>query len=185
MDYKTDYTIHKFAYLKLYIDPQFPKLKELYQEHILAHNSKIRLDTHPNSGFDLIVPKHTVCEKEKVTMVNFHIKTEMYTVSKQEDSKRPTAFFLMPRSSICKTPLILANHVGLIDSGYRGNIQGAFRCTENTYEIPDNMRLLQLCHPETIPIWVEIVDDLEDLSSTERGEGGFGSTGIFANLSKV
>ena len=40
----------------------------------------------------------------------------------------PTAFQIHPRSSMSKTPLMLSNHTGIIDCGYRGNIIGAFRC---------------------------------------------------------
>jgi dUTPase len=54
---------------------------------------------------------------------------------------------------------------------------GAFRNTgENTYVVEKDVRLLQICHPSLCPIYVELVDESE-LSTTERGEGGFGSTG--------
>ena len=71
---------------------------------------------------------------------------------------------------------MLANHVGIIDSGYRGDLIGAFRCLDNEYNVESNTRLLQICHPSLCPVYVVIVPENE-LSNTERGSGGFGSTG--------
>jgi dUTP pyrophosphatase len=73
---------------------------------------------------------------------------------------------------------MLANHTGIIDSGYRGSLIGAFRSfSNNEYIVDEGTRLLQICHPTLCPIFVIIVDESE-LSSTERNDGGFGSTGI-------
>ena len=74
----------------------------------------------------------------------------------------------------------MANSVGVIDSGYRGNIIGAFDNNSINYTFIDQYsRLLQLCAPNLGPIIVKIVESLGELSDeTERGSGGFGSTGI-------
>ena len=76
---------------------------------------------------------------------------------------------------------MLANHTGVIDSGYRGNLIGAFRALHlpenNKYTVKQDTRLLQLCHPSLLPFYVIIVDE-DKLSTSERGSGGFGSTGI-------
>jgi dUTP pyrophosphatase len=175
--------IHKeFAYLKIYVDPEYPKLKELYQEHVDKHNDSLNTP-FANSGFDLLVPDELICpgaNSGKVTMAKLKIQAEMLSVG---NLKFPSAYFLMPRSSIAKTPLMQANHVGLIDSGYRGEIMGALRnLSADDYKIEQYTRLFQLCHPATLPIHVEIVDNLDDLSSTERGSGGFGSTGSIGSL---
>jgi dUTP pyrophosphatase len=76
---------------------------------------------------------------------------------------------VFPRSSVSKTTLNLTNSVGVIDSGYRGEIMFKFRYLEEglVYEIG----LIIMPYPQ-----VEF-EEVEDLSSTERGEGGFGSTG--------
>jgi dUTP pyrophosphatase len=96
---------------------------------------------------------------------------------------------MYPRSSLSKTKLRLANSVGIIDSGYRGNLIGMFDVVNIDKEIQNkdmdadyyakvNDRLLQICAPGLIPIYVEIVDGVYELGSeTERGSGGFGSTG--------
>ena len=101
-----------------------------------------------------------------------------YNVSKNSHKTLP--FYLYPRSSISKTPLMLANHTGIIDSGYRGNLKVAMRSMyfdeTDSYTVSANSRLVQICDPTLKPIYVVIVDESE-LSNTERGEGGFGSTG--------
>lgn len=170
-----------YAVLRLYVDNTNPELVELYRKHVDEHNKSILANAYYNSGFDLFVPETMTITKQVVaTMVNHHVKCEMYG-----SNGYPTGYMLYPRSSISKTPLIMANHVGIIDSGYRGFIQGAFKwfppqfkedCYK--YELPKHTRLLQLCHPTLCPIYVEMVEDESMLTSTERGEGGFGSTGI-------
>ena len=106
-------------------------------------------------------------------MVDFEIKTEM-----QYDEK-PAAFYVFPRSSISKTPLMLANHTGIIDAGYRGNIKGAFRNLDpnSEYIMEVHTKVLQICHPSLCPIRV-FLKNTDSLTKTSRGEGGFGSTGV-------
>ena len=197
-------SLEKFGYLRIYLDfGDHLKLHELYEDHIRSHNDDLGLlydceqkkyimtNSHPNSGFDLLVPQDiTVPEIDsangKVTMVKFSVKAEMFTISNENESapsKTSTGYYLMPRSSISKTPLMQANHVGLIDMGYRGEIMAAVRNVSNEpYKIQTYTRLFQLCHPETIPIWVEIVKNESELSTTRRGDGGFGSTGLIGAI---
>jgi len=80
---------------------------------------------------------------------------------------------VFPRSSIRKTDLVLSNAVGVIDSGYRGEIQVTFKRTGlNKYEIGDRgAQIIIIPHP---PIEFK---EVEELTNTERGESGFGSTG--------
>jgi len=161
--------------LYLSITSSDPKLKELYETHVSEHNKKLLSDTYFNSGFDLFVPNESVVNGGSVsTMVSMKVKCEMQTVE-----GNPLSYYMYPRSSISKTPLMLANHVGIIDSGYRGELIGAFRNLgglDAPYTIPAHTRLLQVCHPELKPIYVRIIEE-SDLSNTERGQGGFGSTG--------
>jgi dUTP pyrophosphatase len=92
----------------------------------------------------------------------------------------PVAFYLYPRSSTgTKTPLRLANSVGIIDSGYRGPLIAAFdNGNEDDFQIQDKQRLVQICAPDlSYPIYVILVDSEEELGKTNRGSGGFGSTG--------
>jgi len=81
---------------------------------------------------------------------------------------------LTPRSSVYKTGLFLANSVGVIDSGYRGEIMFKFKCFEFGVEYNIGDRIGQLL---LVPIPFIKTLEVNELSSTDRGEGGFGSTG--------
>ena len=83
---------------------------------------------------------------------------------------------VFPRSSVRNQDLILSNCVGVIDSGYRGEIQATFKKTNGLdsikYKIGDRgAQIIILPYPQ-----VEMVES-DVLSDTERGTGGFGSTG--------
>jgi dUTP pyrophosphatase len=90
-------------------------------------------------------------------------------------------YYLYPRSSTgTKTPLRLSNSVGIIDSGYRGNITAVFDNISGVdYAIEKYQRLVQICPPDlSYPFLVTIVATLNELGcDTSRGSGGFGSTG--------
>ena len=71
---------------------------------------------------------------------------------------------------------MLANSVGIIDSGYRGNIKVALKIFAKFHSIHKYSRLTQICLPSLQPFLIKLVEE-EDLTETIRGEGGFGSTG--------
>ena len=82
---------------------------------------------------------------------------------------------LMPRSSIAKTPLRLSNSIGLIDAGYRGEIIAAVdNIKEQPHKISVGERLFQLVAMNGSKINFKLVSELTE---TDRGTGGFGSTG--------
>jgi dUTP pyrophosphatase len=84
---------------------------------------------------------------------------------------------IFPRSSNSKTDLYLTNHVGVIDSGYRGEIMFKFRANPsliNAKIYRPGERVGQLI---IIPYPHVYLVETDELSDTERGEGGFGSTG--------
>jgi dUTP pyrophosphatase len=86
---------------------------------------------------------------------------------------------VFPRSSIRKYDLALTNCVGVIDSGYRGEIQATFKKTNwlkgnesEKYQIGDRIaQIIIIPHPQ-----IEFYE-VDELSDSERGDGGFGSTG--------
>lgn len=81
---------------------------------------------------------------------------------------------LFPRSSVCKTSLNLSNSVGVLDSGYRGEVMFKYRYPEQglVYDIGDRVgQLIIMPYPQ-----IKLVE-AEELSTTERGEGGYGSSG--------
>jgi dUTP pyrophosphatase len=84
---------------------------------------------------------------------------------------------LYPRSSNSKTDLYLTNHVGVIDSGYRGEIMFKFRPINGIvdayiYAVGDRIgQLIIMPYPS-----IKFVET-DELSDSDRGEGGYGSTG--------
>lgn len=193
----------QIMYLSIYVDDNDAELKKLYVEYAEKHNNKIMEDPHfYDAGFDLFLPKNsnednslsdgtkfysTGCtdNPNKINKVDFKVKccAQMFNGSKSHF----TPFYTYARSSMSKTPLRLANNQGIIDAGYRGNLIGMFDCIYSTNNENDKefdwymekySRMLQICAPGLVPIYVNIVDTLEDLGpSTSRGVGGFGSTG--------
>lgn len=88
----------------------------------------------------------------------------------------PTGYvgLLFPRSSVYKTNMFLSNSVGVIDSGYRGEImlKYSFSHDSKIYSIGDRVgQIIILPYPK-----VEF-EETQTLSSSERGTGGYGSTG--------
>lgn len=86
---------------------------------------------------------------------------------------------IFPRSSVSKKDLILANCVGVLDSGYRGELKfrfkrlyGPFGYTHSEYQVGDKIGQIMI-----VPYPKIDFEEVESLSETERGEGGFGSTG--------
>ncbi len=82
---------------------------------------------------------------------------------------------IFPRSSIRNTGLELSNSVGVIDAGYRGEIQATFNkngVNDEFYKVGDRiMQIVIVPHP--VVQFVEV----DELTESSRGKGGFGSTG--------
>lgn len=85
---------------------------------------------------------------------------------------------LFPRSSVSNKPLIMANSVGVIDSCYRGEVTAKFNITDmrqsgmNHYQVGNKVaQIIIIPYPE-----IEF-EEADDLSETDRGTGGYGSTG--------
>ena len=101
-------------------------------------------------------------------------------------SQTPMSYKLHPRSSIYKKSIRQANCTGIIDSGYRGELCAAVDCLSTSFgkqtdtkrqTLETNKRYFQICTANLEPFFVVLLRDDDELPSTERGEGGFGSTG--------
>ena len=81
---------------------------------------------------------------------------------------------IYPRSSISNTGMMLSNSVGVIDSGYRGEIKFRFKWISNTsmYNLGDRIGQLVVMPYPTIQM-----EEVLELNTSERGDGGFGSSG--------
>jgi len=195
-------------YLKIFVAGS-NNLKNMYYAAVDNHNNKLLNNKFIDAGFDLFLPENedpneidnwgetirffgTGWNKTPVNKVDFKIKCSAQMMC---DAGKifSTGYYMYPRSSLSKTNLRLANSTGIIDAGYRGNLIGMFdvvnieddrtkdkvNSNDADYFAKVNDRLLQICAPGLVPIYVEIVNSLDELGNeTERGTGGFGSTGF-------
>ena len=144
--------------MKLRIKAFNKRAQELYENHSHFHAG--------DAGLDLFVIEDQVIPAKSTHPIPLQIACE------NVDNK---AYYLFPRSSISKTPLRMANSIGIIDAGYRGEIMAAVDNTgDKDYMIVPGQRLFQIVHPTLYPFSVGVVDELTE---TDRGDGGFGSTG--------
>lgn len=85
---------------------------------------------------------------------------------------------LFPRSSVSNMPLMMANSVGVIDSGYRGEVTAKFNITDTRYtaftHYQEGDRIAQMI---IIPYPEIEFEEADSLSDSDRGTGGYGSTG--------
>lgn len=170
------------ARFKLYLKVEDDELKELYKDRVEKWNKSLTSE-HPDSGFDLLCPDQVLFDGVETghlitKLVDLKVKAAAYCGDLS--TKKPCPYTLNVRSSIYKTPFRLANNVGIIDSGYRGNLMAAVDCHFKLQmdiiqmEMHKHNRYFQICMPTLEPFEVELVDSLDQ---TERGEGGHGSTG--------
>lgn len=125
------------------------------------------LATEGSAGFDLTCVSRSYDEHSKTWKCKTGIGVEI-----------PKGYvgLLFSRSSICKKDLILSNCVGVIDSDYRGEITAVFR------EVNDGFHIYEIgercCQLVIVPYLNNInFIELDNLSDTNRGDGGYGSTG--------
>ena len=165
--------------LKIYVPTEHNTLRMFYTVRAEEHNERVVNDRYADSGFDLAVPIQLNLQKHWGNKIPLGIHTSMWT-QYEDDVNVPQAYYLCPRSSISKTPMRLSNSVGIIDSGYRGEIMAVVDVIDHNkipYELNAMDRHFQICHPSLNPFKVVIVNSKEELGITNRGDGGFGSTG--------
>lgn len=150
----------------LYIQPT-ENVRDIYEASAAAYNARPYVER--DAGFDLFSAATTTsgaaaCRiQQQVVAAFFDAASGIFR-----------AYWLLPRSSISRTPLRLANSVGLIDAGYRGPVMAA---VDGAYSVAENERLFQLASPDLLPWYeVRVVSEIPG-GPTLRGAGGFGSTG--------
>ena len=150
--------------MKLLIKTDNEYLKSLYTNH--QHYNP------GDSGLDLFCPEDIIIGPGETMKIDLQIQCEALHDNIENNN---VSYYLYPRSSIIKTPLRLANSIGIIDAGYRGNI---IACVDNIknyeFKIEKGSRLFQICGPTLEPIEIRVINEL---SNSQRGSGGFGSTG--------
>lgn len=157
----------------LYIQSASEDAKKLYEDIASAYMRKPYEDR--DAGFDLCSEPCKVTANVRAHKISQQCRAAFYDTER----KLFRAFWLLPRSSISKTGMRLANSVGLIDGGYRGDILAAVdnRSSEDI-DIVSGSRYFQLAAPDLLP-WNEVLVVPEIPGGpTLRGAGGFGSTGV-------
>lgn len=152
----------------------FTKENEL---KFIKHNKDISLSqaTAGSAGYDVqaSLDKSVVIYPNEIKMIPLGFRVHI---------ENPTmAAILLPRSGLGKVGIVLANTVGLIDSDYQGEVMCALKNTSNQeFVVTPLMRIAQMIFIPVISPEVEIVESFE--ATTERGNGGFGSTGVANSL---
>lgn len=126
----------------------------------------VRAHEH-DAGADLRTPRHVKIMPGEIKAVPTGVRVAI-----------PEGYvgLLFARSSLCNFGVMLANGVGVIDSGYTGEIQvPLFNAFPRAFEIPGCARIAQLV---VVPCELPTFRRVDELGGTERGEGGFGSTGV-------
>jgi len=129
---------------------------------------------HPDS----IIPKYAKPGDAGMDLTAINVTTDYgcltYHTGLAVEIPRWHVGLLFPRSSVYKGRQILTNCVGVIDSGYRGEIMLKYTLspTGNDYEIGDRIgQLIIMPYPK-----IDFVE-VDELTETDRGVGGYGSTG--------
>jgi dUTP pyrophosphatase len=177
--------IPQIMILNLFVDKNAENdmsLKYIYINAAQKHNLSLLEDPHFfNAGFDLFLPEDHTFTATSVNKTNFNVKcsAQIVNLHSEELNQYYTGYYIHPRSSLSKTELRLANSTGIIDAGYRGPLIGMLDCSVESYNVSKFTRLLQICAPSLMPIYIKVIDSVDELGpETSRGEGGFGSTGI-------
>jgi dUTP pyrophosphatase len=141
------------------------KVKKLHENAVIPSYSK-----PGDAGMDLTITS-IISETTTDVTYGFGIALEI---------PKNYVGLVFPRSSVRKYDLSLTNCVGVIDSGYRGEIQATFKKTNwlkgdssDKYVVGDRgAQIIILPYPQVFMV------ESDELSDTERGTGGFGSTGL-------
>jgi dUTP pyrophosphatase len=158
----------------------------LFRNHKNTYKNLCKGDGYQDdSGVDIYMPNEILVPAKSQVKIGLGVHA---TVRKKTKMNFPgsgdycimenVGFFLFPRSSISKTPLRLSNSIGLIDSGYRGElIVYVDNISDEDYQINQGDRLFQIANDRLAPFNEIIENEEEPDDETERGTGGHGSTG--------
>jgi dUTP pyrophosphatase len=151
----------------------------IYTDNMVLRNMLIELVNNrrvTDSGFDIPMLHQEVDLLQELHTFNLNIKVCA------TNNNRPIPCLLVPRSSLSATPFRMANSIGLIDMGYRGDVKAKVDLIsqrDDDYILVGGTRLFQICRGDFMP-WdnVVIVQFENELPAApdNRGAGGFGST---------
>jgi dUTP pyrophosphatase len=157
----------------LVLDPQDTGIRaEFYKTEFDRSNS--------NAGFDLHSTDDVHVEQTP-QFIPFGIVARLIKVERMPGGtsndylKTDSHFWLMPRSSIYKSGLLMANSTGVIDKSYRGELKAPVWSMTANSQVARGDRLFQIVAPDMG--WIRNVNIVDSMNTTDRGEGGFGSSG--------
>jgi dUTP pyrophosphatase len=137
------------------------KVKKLHEHAVIPSYSKVG-----DAGMDLTITK-------EIENTSFSVS---YGFGIAMEIPKGYVGLIFPRSSVRNQDLILSNCVGVIDSGYRGELQATFKKTQGLdsikYKVGERGAQIIILPYPTI-----YMTEVPELSDSERGTGGFGSTG--------
>ncbi len=142
---------------------------------IVRMRSSINGNTGEDAGFDVICPSNVL-----VPAGAYGFKIPLGIFGVMTIAEEPIAYELRARSSTaCKTPLRLANAIGTIDKGYRGELCAIVDNVSNKpFQVIAGRRLFQITMPTLEEFdWKFSGEPLEKRFPSKRGAAGFGSTG--------
>lgn len=154
----------------LHLKPENNSIREMYIGHSVAFNG--------DSGTDLYFKEDQIIPAKSTVLIDLGIACEMrelnskFTIDNMQLFTNKS-YFILPRSSIYKTPLRQSNSIGLIDSKYFHNLKVAVdNISDKDYKITKGQKLFQIALPSLQEFTIAIVNEL---SSSSRGIG-FGSS---------
>ena len=134
-----------------------------------------------NAGFD-IHSSENVHVEQTPQFIPFGIVARLLKVQQMPGGesndylKTDSHFWLIPRSSIYKSGLMMGNSTGVIDKSYRGELKAPVWSMTANSNVLRGERLFQIVAPDMG--WIRIIRIVDSMPSTDRGVGAFGSTGI-------
>lgn len=151
------------------IIPNNKTVADMYENH--SHYNE------GDSGIDLFCTEDITISPGDTKKIKFDISCEMVQVDEDGTYIKNVSYWLLPRSSIIKTPLRLANSLGLIDAHYQNNIMAFVdNIKKEQYFVEKGTRLFQITTGDLTPISnIQVVHKF--LNQDKNRGGGYGSTG--------
>lgn len=163
-------------------EPDFGSKKYYYVplsslERIAEPNTVRIKKLHP----DAQIPRYAKQDDVGADLIAVSVENETdlqitYDLGLAIETPPDVAALLFPRSSICKYDLQLSNSVGVGDPGFRGSYKAVFNKTKGSeskvYQVGE-----RVCQLLLVPVLIVNFEEALELSSTERGAGGYGSSG--------
>lgn len=139
------------------------KVQRIHKNAILPNSAHAG-----DAGLDLYSVEEIIITPGESALIKTGIKIEL---PKQTEAQ------VRPRSGLAlKFGITVLNTPGTIDEGYRGEVGVILiNHSKNSFTVEKGMKIAQMV---VKPIWKVEVIEVKELSSTERAEGGFGSTGL-------